>query len=309
MGSSTNVPQPSAAEQELQKAQADLLGMQKKIVEQQQAQNKILLPFLAEQEGFDVELDDAGNIKSIKRKFDPDEAKRKELESGFLDRSLKALKGELPVDPALERSLGSSEEALREKLQAQFGAGYETSSPAIETLQQFRESSEILREGARTGQLTLSEQLGLTREQQRQFTQGAQADALRNTAIGDPMSFAGAFGQVARGYGQAQVPYMQNRQLQAQIKGANSDRLYKLLGAGISTAGQIGSAAIMFSDPELKDDMIPVGLTRQGFTIYEYTLKTSGERMLGVLSTEVEPMLPEAVLRRGDWDVVDYGAL
>ena len=116
MGSGSSAPQPSAAEQELQRAQAELLGQQRQIIEEQRQQQRILLPFLAEQEGFDIEMNDNGTIKSIKRKFDPDEAKRKELESGFLDRSLKALKGELPVDPALERSLESSEQALREKL-------------------------------------------------------------------------------------------------------------------------------------------------------------------------------------------------
>lgn len=304
-----SAPQPSAAEQQLQQSQAELLQQQRQIIEEQRAQQRILLPFLAEQEGFDITTDDNGNITSIKKKFSADDAKRQELESGFLDRSLKALKGELPVDPALESSLETSEQALREKLQAQFGAGYETSSPAIETLGEFNKNKELLREGARTGQLTLSEQLGLTREQQRQFTQGGAMDALQGSAVGAPMTFAGAFGQVARGYGQAQQPYLQNRQMQAQMSMANQDRLYRLIGAGIGAGGQAGSAAIMFSDPELKDDVVPVGMTRDGLPIYAYTLKTTGERFLGVMSPDVEAILPEAVLQKQGWDVVDYGAL
>lgn len=305
MGGETNVPGPSAAETALQESQADLLRQQREIIEEQRAQQKILLPFLAEQEGFDVEMDDKGNIKSIKKKADPDDAKRKELEGMFLDRSLQAMKGELPLDPALEESLKSGEEQLREKLQSQFGPGYETSSPAIETLGQFMRSSEILREGARTGQLTLSEQLGITREQQEQFTRGSATDALRNTAIGDPMTFAGAFGQTARGYGQAQSPYLQQRQMQAQASSANSDRLYKLLGAGIGAGGSIG-AAYFGSDPDLKDNLILVSHTLEGIAIYEYTLKTTGERMLGVLSSDVEAQMPWAVATRGGYDVVDY---
>lgn len=304
MGGKTEVPQPSASEVALQQAQADLLGQQREIIEEQRAQQKILLPFLAEQEGFDVEMDDKGNIKSIKKKADPDDAKRKELEGMYLDRSLKAMKGELPLDPALEESLKSSEQQMREKLQSQFGPGYETSSPAIETLGQFMRSSEILREGARTGQLTLSEQLGLTREQQEQFTRGSATDALRNTAIGDPMTFAGAFGQAAGGYGRAQVPFLQQRQMQAQASSSNSDRLYKLLGAGIGAGGQMGAA--YFSDPDLKDDLVPISSTMEGIPIYEYTRKDTGERMIGVLSTDVEAKMPWAVLTRGGYDVVDY---
>jgi hypothetical protein len=304
MGGKTEVPQPSPSEVALQQAQADLLGQQRQIIEEQRQQQKILLPFLAEQEGFDIEMDERGNIKSIKKKDDPEAAKRKELEGMYLDRSLKAMKGELPLDPALEDSLKSSEQQMREKLQSQFGPGYETSSPAIETLSQFMKTSEILREGARTGQLTLSEQLGLTREQQEQFSRGSATDALRNTAIGDPMTFAGAFGQTARGYGQAQVPFLQQRQMQAQASSANSDRLYKLLGAGIGAGGQIGAA--YFSDPELKSDLVHISDTLDGIPIYEYTRKDTGERMLGVLSSDVEAKMPWAVLTKGGYDVVDY---
>lgn len=304
MGGETNVPGPSPAEIALQQSQADLLNQQRQIIEEQRAQQKIMLPFLAEQEGFDVELDDGGNIKSIKKKADPEEAKRKELEGMFLDRSLKAMKGELPLDPALEESLASGEQQLREKLQSQFGPGYETSSPAIETLGQFMRSSEILREGARTGQLTLSEQLGITREQQDQFSRASSTDALRNTAIGDPLTFAGAFGQTARGFGQAQTPYLQQRQMQAQASSANADRLYKLLGAGIGAGGSMGAA--YFSDPELKGDLVFISETMDGIPIYEYTRKDTGEKMIGVLSSDVEAKMPWAVGTRGGYDVVDY---
>jgi len=304
MGGKTTVPGPSAAEQALQQQQVEMLKQQQSILEEQRAQQKILLPFLAEQEGFDIEMDDKGNIKGIKKKLDPDDAKRQELETAYLDRSLKAMRGELELDPALEESLKSGETALREKLQSQFGPGYETSSPAIETLSQFMRSSEILREGARTGQLTLSEQLGITREQQEQFSRGSATDAFRQTAIGDPLTFAGAFGQSARGYGQAAQPYMQNRFAQAQASSSNSDRLFKLLGAGIGAGGQMGAAYL--SDPDIKDDLVQISKTLDGIPVYEYTRKDTGERMIGVLSSDVEAKMPWAVGTKGDYDVVYY---
>ena len=253
MGSKVSAPKPSAEERELQKQQAEMLSLQQEIIRQQQAQNQILLPFLAEQEGFDIELDEAGNIKNISKRHDPDDDKRKEIESALLDRSLKALKGELPVDPALEEGIGDQERALRERLAAQFGPGYETSSTGVETLGEFFRTSEILRHGARTDALTLSEQLGLMRDQQDTFDRHSSMDVLRQSAVGDPMTFAGAFGQIAKGYGQAQVPFIQQRQMQMQASIANAQNKASMFGAGIGLVGA------MFSDERLKTNLVVIG--------------------------------------------------
>jgi hypothetical protein len=300
MGSKVSVPGPSAEERALQRNQAELLALQRSIIEAQQRQNAVLLPFLAEQEGFDVEVDGQGNVTKINKRFDPDDEKRKELESGLLDRSLKALKGELPVDPALEDSLSKQEQELRDRLSAQLGPGYETSTPGIEMLGEFFRSSEILREGARTGQLTLAEQLGITREQQDIYRRQSSQDTLRQSAIGDPLTFAGAFGQTARGYGQAQQPFIEHRRMQLQASMANAQSSNAMLGAGV---GLIGA---LISDVDAKEDIVPIGRTESGLGIYEYTLKSTGERMIGVLSHEVEEILPHAVGTRMGYDVVDY---
>ena len=303
MGSKVSVPGPSKEERELQKNQAELLAIQRQIIEQQQRQNAILLPFLAEQEGYDVEVDSNGNLTKITKRHDPDDAKKKELESGLLDRSLKALKGELPVDPGLEESLQKQEQDLRQRLAAQLGPGYETSTPGIETLVQFFRTSEILRDGARTGQLTLAEQLGITREQQDIYSRQASQDVLRQSAIGDPLTFAGAFGQTARGYGQAQVPFIEHRKMQTQASIANAQSSASMFGAGL---GLIGA---LFSDDALKEDIVLVATRDDGLNMYEYTFKPTGERMIGVLASEVETLYPDLVGTKGGYDVVDYGAL
>lgn len=303
MGSSVKVPPPTAEERELQKNQAELLALQREIIENQQAQNAVLLPFLAEQEGYDVEVDANGNLTKITKRFDPDDAKRQELESGYLDRALKALKGELPVDPGLEEGLQKQEEDLRQRLASQLGPGYETSTPGIEALDQFFRTSEILRDGARTGQLTLAEQLGITREQQDIYSRQASQDVLRQSAIGDPLTFAGAFGQTARGYGQAQIPFIEHRKMQTQASIANAQSSASMFGAGL---GLIGA---LFSDDALKSDIIPVMTREDGLTVYEYTFNPTGERMIGVLSSEVEKLYPDAVGTKGGYDTVDYGAL
>jgi hypothetical protein len=303
MGSKVSVPKPTAEERELQKNQAELLALQRQIIEAQQRQNAILLPFLAEQEGYDIETDTTGNITKISKRFDPDDAKKKELESGLLDRSLKALKGELPVDPGLEESLQKQEVDLRQRLASQLGPGYETSTPGIETLDQFFRTSEILRDGARTGQLTLAEQLGITREQQDIYSRQASQDVLRQSAIGDPLTFAGAFGQTARGYGQAQIPFIEHRKMQTQASIANAQSSASMFGAGL---GLIGA---LFSDDVLKKNLIPVMTRDDGITVYKYIYEPTGEEVLGVLASEVEKLYPGAVGHKSGYLVVDYGAI
>jgi hypothetical protein len=164
----------------------------------------------------------------------------------------------------------------------------------------FTRQADILRYGARTGQLTLAEQLGITREQQNQANQLTLQDALRTSAIGDPLTFAGAFGQTAKGYGAAQVPFIQQRQMQTQASIANAQMGAGLLGAGI---GAIGA---FFSDPDGKTDMVLISHTLEGIPIYEYTNLQTGERMIGVLSTDVEKVRPWAVYTRLGSDAVSY---
>lgn len=234
---------PAASPQELalQKAQADLLNQQRAILTAQQEQQKMLLPVLAEQAGFKVDIDPkTGAIRGITKVDDPLSAQRKEIEGLELDRSLKALKGELPVDPVLERQLGTTEEKLRERLRSQFGAGYETSTPGIQTLDQFMQSAEGLRSDARRGELTLSEQLSLAREGAG-LDRGAQGYNMLNTAAtGNPLSLFQAGGQLASGYGQAQIPFLQHRQMQMQGSIANAQA------ASQSMAGWGNLAGLLF---------------------------------------------------------------
>ena len=275
-----------------------MLALQREILEQQRAQQAVLLPFLAEQEGFDVETDEFGNITAITKIPDPLDAQREELEAGLLERSLAALKGELPVSPALEQDLARQEETLRERLSLQFGPGYESSTPGIETLGNFFEKSEGLREGARTAQLTLAEQLGIAREQQNDYTRQTSQDYLRQIGVGDPLTFAGAFGQTAAGFGKAQEPYIAQRQMQLQASIANAQSKASIFGAGI---GAIGS---LFSDEDLKSDAEIIAYHPSGLPIYEFEM--GGERRIGVFASDVEELYPGLVTKRGGYKMVQY---
>jgi hypothetical protein len=236
---------PKLALAKLQQAQTALLEEQQRLVQQQAEQNKVLLPFFARQEGFDVQVDpQTGQITGITELPSPERAREAEIRGLLQERSLAALKGELPVDPALERSLKEQEQELRDRLIQQFGPGYETTTPGIQTLGEFFRSAEELRSGARTGQLTLAEQLGLTREQQEMYRRGTAQDVARQFGVADPMSFAGALGQVGTGYGQAMGSYLTQIQMAQQAQQAKRTQTAGLIGAGLGALGYAAGGAL-----------------------------------------------------------------
>jgi len=83
-----------------------------------------------------------------------------DLNQMLLDRYKKAAAGELPVSPSLERGLTEQEGEVRESMRRRLGPGWETSTPGITSLAEFKKRAEELREGARRGEITASEQQG-----------------------------------------------------------------------------------------------------------------------------------------------------
>lgn len=81
------------------------------------------------------------------------EEERTETERLALDREQRALRGELPVDKGLMQDLADREKQVRERLFAQLGEGYETSTPGIEALKQFEGFRERTLDAARRGDI------------------------------------------------------------------------------------------------------------------------------------------------------------
>jgi hypothetical protein len=309
-GGGVSAPSPTGPELALRQAELEMVNYQRTIMESADRQMQVFtLPFLHEM-GYDVRQHtvksphgDRLEIEEIRKRFDPVEETRKRVEAELAERSLKALRGELPVDPALERDISAQRETLQTRLQGQFGAGGSTSSPAIEALQRFDESANVLREGARTGQLTLSEQLGMAREQQNAYSSQSKMDFLRQIGIGDPMSVAGGMGSVANNYLKAQQPYIQDRQMQLQASIANQQARTSMFGAGVGLAGSL------FSDADIKGDLTKISDHPLGIPVYVYTRKDTGERMIGVLAQDVAKIKPWAVTMRDGYLMVDYKEL
>jgi hypothetical protein len=290
------VPGPSKEERLLQQRQADLLQQQSEIIGKQMQQQEALLPFMAEQMGIDLQRDSKGNVIGATKRADPLEAKRTDIEKQLLQRTQDALGGKLPVDPALESSLGTQEQQLRSKLQQQFGAGYETSTPGIQALEEFRKSAEGLRYGARTGQLTLSEQLGLSNQEMQLNQQQQQLGIFRQAAIGDPLSFMSASGSTAQGYGQAQVPFIQQRQMQLNASIANAQNSMQMMGGIGSMFGTLFGGLMGMSDERVKEELEVIGwLEWLGIPIYLFKFIGVDGKRVGVLAQDVQEVYPAAV--------------
>jgi hypothetical protein len=110
----------------------------------------------------------------------------------------------------------------------------------------------------------------------------------------------------------APTPYLQAMQAQdaaaVQRYGIAANQASSNMSGLYGLAGNLGSAAIMFSDRRLKSNIVRIGTHPLGIGVYEYDI--FGERQRGVMADEVETVLPVAVLTRPDgYKMVNYGLL
>lgn len=84
--------------------------------------------------------------------------------------------------------------------------------------------------------------------------------------------------------------------------------LFGLGGSLISGAGLAGGFPALFgmSDRRLKRDIARIGALANGLPVYRYNYVWGGESA-GVMADEVRAVMPDAVVRVGEYDAVDYG--
>jgi hypothetical protein len=235
-GKQAKLPGPSATERDLQQMQLELLKESRVEQAEQSRLQDLLAPFAYKTAGLKPRYE-AGKIVGFDEIDDSLTGMRRDLEKGYLERSLKAQRGELGVDPALERELGEEGRLLNEGLAAQLGPGFATSTPGIQAKAASGQRAAELRSAARRGELSLNEQLGLARE----GSNLARANQ-RLPAIG------GALGLTARapnsnlmqGISAMLEPYAAERRAQYQANAANASRptgMQTALGIGATLAG------------------------------------------------------------------------
>lgn len=263
----------------------------------------------------------------------PQAIQNKEIQKLLGEKTLKALKGELDVDPALERDIKTQGDTLKDRLRSQLGSGFETSSAGIEALQKFGEGAEVLRSQARHGELTLAEQLSMARQgvdlatgqSAIQATQARlpgidpisaggfafglgqgqqQSSASLRQILGGDLAIAGGLGQVASGFQMpiGQLQNTRNMELNANIQNAQNNM------AGIGALGSVFGAVLGMSDSRLKYDIEPIG-EYEGIPIYAYTMIYNGIRKVGVMAQDLLRIKPELVSQYHGFLRVNYGEL
>lgn len=239
IGGGSDVPVQSEEEKALQVEQTELLRQQRDISQQVLEQQQLLQPILFEQAGIKTITDEEGNIVGFESD-DPNKAIRQDIETQFLERTQQALAGELPVNPALMRQLEEEENKLNEELRKDFGSieAARTSTPGLERIDRFNRFRTEVLENARRGDLTLAEQLSISRR-------GANlSEIFLPSKIASLPQTSGLF-QTSQIFGSAVQQRANVRLQQGAIDAGGSDPFLTAAGAGIGFyfGGPTGAAA------------------------------------------------------------------
>jgi len=203
-------PSPSATEQQLLSEQISALRQQTDALTRSYEQQKLLEPLFYEAAGIVPQYDDAGRLTGYTQapKTEAEQSAERILQMQ-LDREEKALKGELPLNPALEREMTQQgtdfEEQMRRQGLKPGDTGYD------EARNKFNESREAIYEGARRGDISMYEGMSLAR--QLDLDRRTQM-SLQNYSLVPGYSQASglSFGQAAQNYANPLNYEMQERQ-------------------------------------------------------------------------------------------------
>lgn len=203
-------PQPSAEDRALQQERTDILRAQR---EEQEA----LRPFALEQLGL-IEDEEGGlrrrTPEEITAAQTPEQRTAAENLRLQQERVGLALRGELPVSPALEESLTQGKQQLEEELARALGPNFRLTTSGIQRLGEFEKRADLIREETRRGEIGAGTALELSR---RGFEVGERAGTgaeIRGFGAQN-IGLAGAFGEALQP-GQ----FQQGLQFQAQQQAA-----------------------------------------------------------------------------------------
>jgi hypothetical protein len=96
-----------------------------------------------------------------------------------------------------------------------------------------------------------------------------------------------------------------NRQMFERAKAKSENRLGQF-GMVADIGSQLGSSAILASDINIKENLLPIGKIDNGLTVFSYNYKGGALRNIGVIAQEVEQIMPDAVLMINGVKHVDY---
>ena len=234
---SMRYPEANAEERALQAKQLAL-------IEKGEAREALWDPILMQEMGYRESTDPESGEMSIGRipeeelyqLMTPEQRLSTDIGRLASERELSALKGELPVDPALEREIGETEQELQERMFRQLGGGWETSTPGIYARAQHEQRASELRDAMRRGEMTTSEALyqsrsgSLAEAQQRLSQQTAQRTAA-------PIALSGAYEGPKSWYERGREGKFKGKLAELEARKAKMSGISSGVGSGMSMAG------------------------------------------------------------------------
>lgn len=154
---------------------------------------------------------------------------KREIERRQTERSLKALRGELPVSETLKKELELGKNRLNEKLYRQLGPGYELSTPGQMAAREYDTMATQLKEGEQRDMLTTAEALSLNRGASRAVDMGNFENPFASTAR--------SYDVGARGIGSAREQDNYTRGMLLQGNMAAGQEKSGMVGAGVGAIG------------------------------------------------------------------------
>ena len=283
--------------------------------------SKALEPVMMEQMG--LQYDPA--TKTYKQLNPELQNNKREIERLQTERSLKALRGELPVSETLKKELERGQLQLDEELYRQLGPGGKNSTAGAVRQREYDTMATQLKEGEQRDMLTTAEALAMNRGQ---FNQGQAQGygaprAITNSAYGfsasDPMGRQAAFENPFAAQARMLAPAQQSlSSARDQDNFTRNMRFEKSKIAGQETAGYIsaglglagmGAGMFMMSDPETKKDVSDVSdaallsaVTKIPVKKWKYRDDPEGREHIGGMADT----MPEVVSDGHVVDVISY---
>jgi hypothetical protein len=243
-GSKVKYPEISPEERELNRLNLDVVREARLTQAEHARIQDLLAPYIYRAAGVTPRMEGGRIVGFDQAPADALQTQRESLERQLMARSEAAIRGELPLDPGLERGIAEEGRGLNMTLRQQLGPGFETSTPGAQARAEFAKRASELRASARRGELTLAEQLGLQRGQMNQAQQARQYQQIASTlGIGQP-NIAGT-GTLLSGIASGMAPYAAQRQGQFQASLYNAQQP----GVGDFLGGVLGLGAGAFLGP------------------------------------------------------------
>jgi hypothetical protein len=252
------VPEASPEEKALYAKQAEAADLQMQLARDNKARNDAILPELYKSYGLQMVKNPDGTYSATEAPKTPEQLQSQQITNAANARTLAALKGELPVDPAVEADMNRQKttqdtELARRGVRAGSGDIYTRARTELDR------SQNVTRDAIRTGQMTTADAISRGRTADTLASSGQKLQAV-GTGAGVTGQAAGMVGNASSLYGNAANPYRDVRLTEgnniANTRRANKDYEWQsslqeaqgansLIGGGMSGAATIGSAMLL----------------------------------------------------------------